>query len=91
MSKTMGAKHILVEQEYEARDILKKLEMGESFEKLARDFSRCGSASQGGDLGEFSQGMMVKPFESAVLKLHVGEISDLVPTQFGYHIIKRTK
>lgn len=87
----LGAKHILVEKEFEAKDVLKKLEQGESFEKLAKDFSQCGSAKEGGDLGLFSKGMMVKPFEKAVLELKVGEVSGIVPTQFGYHIILRSK
>ena len=87
----LGAKHILVEQEFEAKDILKKLEQGESFERLAQDFSKCGSASDGGNLGEFGKGMMVKPFEKAVLDLTIGQTSDIVRTQFGYHIMLRTK
>ncbi len=87
----MGAKHILVEQEYEAKDIIRKLEQGDSFESLAKEFSTCGSAQDGGNLGEFSKGMMVKPFEDAVKKLSVGETSGIVRTQFGYHLILRTK
>jgi len=87
----MGAKHILVAQEFEANDIVKKLEQGEKFEQLAKDFSSCGSASDGGNLGEFSKGMMVKSFEEALLKLAVGETSGIVKTQFGYHLILRTK
>lgn len=85
----LKAKHILVTHEYEAKDILKKLEQGEEFEKLARDFSLCGSARNGGDLGSFKKGMMVPAFEKALLKLSPGEISGVVRTQFGYHIIKR--
>lgn len=85
----LKAKHILVTHEYEAKDILKKLEQGESFEKLARDFSLCGSAQNGGDLGTFKKGMMVAPFEKALLQLAPGEISGVVRTQFGHHIIKR--
>jgi parvulin-like peptidyl-prolyl isomerase len=87
----IAAKHILVDKSFEAEDILKKLADGAEFETLAKDFSNCGSASQGGDLGEFSKGMMVKPFEDAVLNLKVGETSGIVKTQFGHHIILRTK
>jgi parvulin-like peptidyl-prolyl isomerase len=87
----VGAKHILVDHEYEASDILKKISSGEKFEELARDYSTCGSAKDGGDLGEFSKGMMVKPFEKALLALEVGGISGIERTQFGYHIILRTK
>lgn len=89
MSEKLRARHILVDQKFEAEDILKKLNLGESFEQLAKDYSTCGSAQDGGNLGEFSRGMMVKPFEDAVLGLKVGEISRPVQTQFGYHIIKR--
>jgi peptidyl-prolyl cis-trans isomerase C len=89
MTQKITAAHILVEQKFEAEDILKKLQAGESFEKLARDFSSCGSASDGGNLGSFGKGMMVKPFEAAAFALGVGEVSQPVQTQFGYHIIKR--
>jgi len=90
MSK-VAAKHILVTHEYEALDLIKKLENGEAFEELAKSFSSCGSSAQGGDLGEFSKGMMVKPFEDAVFSLAVGETSGPVQTQFGYHLILRTQ
>jgi len=85
----LRAKHILVEHSYEIDDLQKKLTAGESFEKLAEDFSMCPSGQQGGDLGSFSKGMMVAPFEEAVLALKEGEISDPVKTQFGYHLILR--
>jgi peptidyl-prolyl cis-trans isomerase C len=85
----LRAKHILVEHSFEIEDIQKKLKEGVSFEKLAQDFSLCPSGDQGGDLGEFSKGMMVKPFEEAVLKLKEGEISGPVKTQFGHHLILR--
>ena len=85
----LRARHILVSHEYEAKDIQRKLNEGKSFEELARDHSLCGSASAGGDLGEFSTGMMVPTFEKALLKLNPGEISDIVRTQFGFHLIKR--
>ncbi|MBD64682.1 MAG: peptidylprolyl isomerase [Halobacteriovoraceae bacterium] len=86
----LGAKHILVDQEFEANDLLKKMESGESFEKLAQEYSKCPSGKNGGDLGLFSKGMMVKPFEEAVLDLEVGKTSAPVQTQFGYHLIHRT-
>ena len=86
----ISALHILVDQEFEAKDLLKKIEEGESFEKLASDFSNCPSGKSGGSLGQFGKGMMVKPFEDAAFALEVGAVSGVVKTQFGYHIIKRT-
>lgn len=85
------ASHILVDTEEEAEDILKALEDGESFAELAKDNSNDpGSAAQGGDLGYFSSGMMVPEFEEAAFSMKVGQISDSIATQFGYHIIKVT-
>ena len=86
----MGAKHILVNNEFEANDLIKKLDEGKTFEELAKDFSLCPSGSQGGDLGMFSKGMMVPAFEKAVQDLEVGRTSTPVKTQFGYHLILRT-
>ncbi len=90
MSDTIRASHILVEKEYEAQDVLKKLKEGSSFESLAKAFSKCPSGDEGGDLGEFGKGQMVKSFEDAAFALKAGEVSGPVQTQFGYHIIKRT-
>jgi peptidyl-prolyl cis-trans isomerase C len=87
--KILKAQHLLVAHEYEARDLQKKVAQGEAFEKLARDFSLCPSAQQGGHLGEFPRGKMVPAFEQALLKLKPGEVSPVVRTQFGYHLIKR--
>ena len=86
---TYKAKHILVSHEYEAKDLQVKLQRGESFEKLAGDFSLCPSGKQGGDLGEFPKGRMVPAFEKALEPLEPGEVSGIVRTQFGYHLIKR--
>lgn len=85
------AAHILVDHEYEAQDILKKLSQGEDFGKLAQDFSQCPSGKEGGHLGEFGKGMMVPSFEKAAFQLLPGEVSGIVRTQFGFHIIKRLK
>ena len=89
MSQKISAQHILVEQKFQAEDLAKKIEQGEEFETLAKDFSSCGSAASGGNLGEFGKGMMVPEFESAAFALEVGEVSEPVQTQFGFHIIKR--
>ena len=85
------AKHILVEKRSEAERILEELKKGAKFEDLARKYSLCPSKKRGGDLGEFGRGQMVKEFEKAAFALKVGEISGIVKTQFGYHIIKRVK
>jgi peptidyl-prolyl cis-trans isomerase C len=83
------ASHILVDTEQEAKEIIEKLNKGESFSKLAKSFSKDkGSAEKGGDLGYFGRGQMVPEFERAVLGLKPGEISEPVRTRFGYHIIK---
>jgi len=73
-----------------AEQVLQKVKKSpEKFAQLAKEFSKDpGSASKGGDLGEFGRGMMVKPFDDAVFKLQPGEISDLVETDYGFHIIK---
>ncbi len=91
MSDEIRASHILVAQEYEALDLIKKLEEGKSFAELAEKFSNCPSGKQGGDLGEFGRGRMVPSFEEAAFALGVGEISKPVKTRFGYHLIHRTE
>jgi peptidyl-prolyl cis-trans isomerase D len=75
-----------------AMQVLQKLKQApESFAALAKQYSQDpGSANNGGDLGMFGRGAMVKPFEEAVYKLKVGEMTDLVQTDFGYHIIRLT-
>ena len=86
----ISAKHILVNHEHTALDLQKKLAEGVSFEELARDFSECPSSKDGGNLGEFGKGMMVPSFEKAAYQLMPGEVSGIVRTQFGFHLIKRT-
>ena len=89
MAKIKAA-HILVEKHSLALKILGELEKGASFDKLAKQYSICPSGKRGGNLGSFSRGQMVKPFEKAAFTLKVGETTnEPVKTQFGYHIIKR--
>lgn len=71
--------------------LYQRLQTGDNFARLATESSDCASAQQGGDLGFFKRGMMVKPFEDVAFKMSVGEISEVVETQFGYHIIKLTE
>ena len=75
-----------------AQEIVKQLKAGADFEKIAKEESAdAGSGTKGGDLGSFKHGQMVKPFEDAAFSMKVGEISDPVKSQFGYHIIRVDK
>lgn len=86
--ESADASHILVEEEDKAREIYEKIQKGEDFEELAKEFSTCPSKEKGGNLGTFTKGQMVKEFEDAVFENEVGTITEPVKTQFGYHIIK---
>jgi peptidyl-prolyl cis-trans isomerase C len=72
------------------KEIQRKLKKGEEFDALAKEYSQGPSSERGGDLGYFSRGQMVKPFEESAFALEPGEVSDIVETQFGYHLIKLT-
>lgn len=83
------ARHILVEQEAKALEIIEKLKNGGDFAALAKAESLDpGSAAKGGDLGFFKRGAMVKEFDSVAFQLKPGEVSEPIKTQFGYHIIQ---
>jgi peptidyl-prolyl cis-trans isomerase C len=87
MANKAKASHILVKTEEQAKDIMSKIQRGESFSKLAQEYSTCPSRKKGGSLGEFGRGQMVKEFEHAVFNAKKGDLV-LVKTQFGWHVIK---
>ena len=90
MATEIRASHILVKTEDEAKKLYDEIQNGKDFAKIAQEVSLCPSGQNGGDLGFFGKGMMVKPFEDAAFALEVGEISQPVQTQFGWHLIQLT-
>lgn len=89
MANKIRCAHILVTKESIAKEVLDRLSKGESFARLAEQYSIDGTKKRGGDLGFFGHGMMVREFEKAAFALQKGQTSGIVKTQFGYHIIKR--
>ena len=99
----VGASHILIackadapkadqkKAEKKAEEVLKKLQKGADFAKMAKEYSDCPSKARGGDLGTFGHGEMVPAFEEAAFTLKEGQLSGIVHTRFGYHIIKGGK
>ena len=87
--KEVRAEHILVQTKDEALDLKTKIDNHEmTFEEAAKKFSKCPSGRNGGDLGYFGRGMMVKEFEEAAFEGDENKVSDPVQTQFGWHLIK---
>lgn len=84
------ASHILVKTRPEAVQIKKEINKGASFEEYAKKYSLCPSGRNGGDLGFFRRGQMVPEFEDEAFNLPIGEVSNPVGTQFGWHLIKVT-
>lgn len=90
MTTEIRASHILVKTEEEAKKLYDEIKSGKEFAQIAQEVSLCPSGHNGGDLGFFGKGMMVKPFEDAAFDLEIGEISQPVQTQFGWHLIQLT-
>ncbi len=87
LQEEIHARHILVDELETAEEVLEKYNNGEDFEGLAEQYGTDGTASSGGSLGYFSAGHMIKPFEDAAYALEIGEISEPVETEFGWHVI----
>lgn len=87
MTTEIKASHILIKTEEEAINLKERIIAGEAFGTIAAENSICPSARNGGDLGFFGRGQMVREFEDAAFGLNVGEISDPVKTNFGWHLI----
>ena len=85
------ARHILVPKEDDCLNLKTQIENGDEFADVAREHSTCPSGKDGGALGEFSPGQMVREFDEVVFKENVGEVHGPVKTQFGYHLIEITE
>ena len=85
---TANARHILVKTQKECEDLKTQIGNGADFAKMAQEHSQCPSGQQGGDLGQFSQGQMVKEFDRVVFGEEVGKVHGPVQTQFGFHLVE---
>ncbi|MDD4025990.1 MAG: peptidylprolyl isomerase [Kiritimatiellae bacterium] len=89
-AKNAGLETANAEKKAKIADLKKQLDNNADFAELAANNSDCPSGKKGGDLGEFTRGQMVKPFEDAAFSQEIGKVSDIVETRFGYHLIKVT-
>jgi peptidyl-prolyl cis-trans isomerase C len=87
---TAAARHILVETQEKCEDLKKQIEAGADFAEMAQKHSKCPSGRQGGELGTFGPGQMVKEFDEVVFSAEVGKVQGPVQTQFGYHLVEVT-
>ena len=85
------ARHILVDSEAQCQALKDEIAAGADFADLARQHSSCPSGRQGGDLGEFGPGMMVREFDEVVFSAELNKVHGPVKTQFGYHLLEITR
>lgn len=88
MASKVNAAHILVKEQSKANELVSMIKSGQDFAQLARTHSECPSAKNGGSLGWFGRGQMVKEFEDAAFSGKKGDVVGPVKTQFGWHVIK---
>ncbi|WP_328185816.1 peptidylprolyl isomerase [Marinobacter sp. OP 3.4] len=84
------ARHILVETEAKCDELKQAIENGQDFAEVAREYSRCPSGRNGGDLGSFGPGQMVPEFDQAVFNSDLNTVIGPIRTQFGYHLLEVT-
>ena len=87
---TASARHILVDSQEECEKLKQEIEAGADFAEVARQHSSCPSGRQGGDLGQFGRGQMVREFDEVVFTGELNTVHGPVKTQFGYHLIEIT-
>lgn len=88
---TARARHLLVATEEQCNEIKARIEAGEDFAAMAKEFSQCPSGRSGGDLGQFSKGQMVPEFDTVVFNDALNVVHGPVKTQFGYHLLETTE
>lgn len=88
--KSASARHLLVETEELCIELKDRIANGEKFEDIAKEYSKCPSGAQGGDLGTFLQGQMVPEFDKVVFNDELNVVHGPVQTQFGYHLLETT-
>ena len=85
-----SARHILVDSEQQCLSLKEQIWQGADFADLAKQFSSCPSGKEGGELGEFGPGMMVREFDEVVFSAELNAVQGPVKTQFGYHLLEVT-
>lgn len=87
---TASARHILVDSEQKCKELKEQIESGTDFAEVAREHSTCPSGKDGGELGEFGRGQMVREFDEVVFTGDLNKVHGPIKTQFGYHLLEIT-